>query len=166
MVLPLPPEKPEVPGVPLATQLYEAPVTSAESARLNGAPEQRVEARGETVTEGLGYTVTLKFTGPLVHPFSSIFTPYTTVRITFSLLVNVCDITDPEPSLKPVTFPVVVAFQVNVMPGTLPTRLITTLLPEQTVGLLGTTVSTCSGLTFTVTWISAPTHPLKVGVIT
>ena len=86
MVVPLPPEKPEVPGVPLATQENEAPETSAESARLNGAPEQRVEANGETVTEGFGYTVTLKFTGPFVHPFSSMFTAYTTLRVTFFVI--------------------------------------------------------------------------------
>lgn len=72
----------------------------------------------------------------------------------------------PDPSLKPVTFPVLEAVHEKVMFGTLPTRLMVTLLPEQVFGEAGTIDNTCSGVTVTVTVIGLPTQPLLVGVIT
>ena len=73
---------------------------------------------------------------------------------------------DPDPSLKPVTLPELEAVHENVIPGTFPTRLMLTLLPEQVLGAAGTMDSTCSGVTVTVTVTGLPVQPLLVGVMT
>ena len=135
------------------------PVTLLVNAIDGAVPEQIVCEDGVAVATGTGLTVISTVIVEPLHPLALGVTVYLTTPAVVPVLVNVCDIEDPQAEgqlLKPVIVPPVggvriAAVQVNVVPVTLLDKAMDDEEPEQIVREGGVAVATGRGLTVTVT---------------
>jgi len=165
MLVPEPAAAPLIPVDEDTVQLNVVPATLLVRGMFVVAPEQMVAGSGVAVMTGLGFTVITIVTGVPGQEFAVGVTVYVAVPVAVPELVSVCAMLVPEPALPPVTVPEYVGVvQANVVPETVPDKLIPVVVPEQMDCEAGVGVTFGTGLTVTTTVKVLPTQLAAVGV--
>lgn len=128
------------------------------------APEQIVCDDGVATAFAIGFTSTVAVTGVPLHPLAVGVIVNVTVTGALVVLVSAPLILPAPPPAIPVTLPVLSLVQLNVVPPTLPPRLIVVIVaPEQMVCEAGDAIT--SGMGLTVIVVPAEGEELQLRIV-